>query len=83
MAIVTHKAQTTRSKILGIHHTPDCQMVFLDTPGIHDPGTSYLNTAMVKTAFDACMDVDLILYFIDIQGGVKEEDWGDSCQVPL
>ncbi|MBF0445009.1 MAG: GTPase Era [Magnetococcales bacterium] len=82
VAIVTHKAQTTRSKILGVYHSPNCQMVFLDTPGIHDPGNSYLNTAMVKTAFDACMDVDLILYFVDLPGSITEEDWENIAKLP-
>ncbi len=82
VAIVTHKAQTTRSQILGVRHEPDCQMVFLDTPGIHDPGKSYLNSAMVRTAFDACRDVDLILYFIDVPGGMTEEDWEILAGLP-
>jgi GTPase len=82
VAIVTHKAQTTRTKILGVYHTPNCQMVFLDTPGIHDPGNSYLNTAMVKTAFDTCMDVDLILYFVDLPGSLTNEDWENISKLP-
>ncbi|MBF0193653.1 MAG: GTPase Era [Magnetococcales bacterium] len=82
VAIVTHKAQTTRSKILGVYHSSQCQMVFLDTPGIHDPGNSYLNTAMVQTAFDACMDVDLILYFVDLPGSITDEDWGNIAKLP-
>jgi GTPase len=82
VAIVTHKAQTTRSKILGVYHSPKCQMVFLDTPGIHDPGNSYLNTAMVKTAFDTCMDVDLILYFVDLPGSLTDEDWENIIKLP-
>ncbi|MBF0379482.1 MAG: GTPase Era [Magnetococcales bacterium] len=82
VAIVTHKAQTTRSKILGVHHSTNCQMVFLDTPGIHDPGNSYLNAAMVQTAFDACMDVDLILYFVDLPGSITDEDWLNIAKLP-
>jgi GTPase len=82
VAIVTHKAQTTRSQILGVHHGPQCQMVFLDTPGIHDPGKSYLNSAMVQTALDTCKDVDLILYFIDVPGGVTQEDWDILAKLP-
>ncbi|MBF0453558.1 MAG: GTPase Era [Magnetococcales bacterium] len=82
VAIVTHKAQTTRSQILGVHHGPHCQMVFLDTPGIHDPGRSFLNSAMVQTALDTCRDVDLILYFIDVPGGVTQEDWDILAKLP-
>lgn len=74
VAIVTPKAQTTRTRILGICHRPNCQMVFLDTPGIHRPGASLFNKAMVRTAYDACQDVDAILYFIDAIRGIQDAD---------
>jgi GTPase len=82
VAIVTHRAQTTRSQILGVYHGKRSQMVFLDTPGIHDPGNSYLNSAMVQSALETCRDVDLILYFIDVPGGVSQEDWDILTKLP-
>ena len=82
VAIVTHKAQTTRSRILGVYHAPEAQVVFLDTPGIHDPGNSYLNSAMVQTAIETCQDVDLILYFIDVPTGMSQEDWQILAKLP-
>ena len=39
VAIVSSKAQTTRSKALGVCHRDGCQIVFVDTPGIHQPRT--------------------------------------------
>ena len=45
---------------MGIKHFPDGQIVFLDTPGIHNPAHK-LGEVMVKTAFSTCSDVDLIL----------------------
>ncbi|MBF0422350.1 MAG: GTPase Era [Magnetococcales bacterium] len=74
VAIVTHKPQTTRSRILGISHRPGGQIVFLDTPGIHPPGASRLNRAMVRTARDACRDVDLLLFFADLPHGLTTAD---------
>ncbi|MBF0162152.1 MAG: GTPase Era [Magnetococcales bacterium] len=74
VAIVTPKAQTTRTRILGVCHRPHSQMIFLDTPGIHRPGGSLFNKAMVRTAYDACRDVDAILYFIDGVRGVQDAD---------
>ena len=40
IAITTHKAQTTRNAILGILNEDDCQIVFIDTPGIHNAKTA-------------------------------------------
>ena len=37
VAIVSKKPQTTRTKILGVHTEEDCQIVLIDTPGIHKP----------------------------------------------
>ena len=37
IAITSNKPQTTRNKILAIHTTDTCQIVFTDTPGIHKP----------------------------------------------
>lgn len=74
VAIVTHKPQTTRTRILGVLHQPGGQVVFLDTPGIHSPGTSRLNRAMVRTAVEACRDVDLLLFFVDLPAGLTEDD---------
>ncbi|MEO5352057.1 MAG: GTPase Era [Magnetococcus sp. XQGC-1] len=83
VAIVTPKAQTTRTRILGVCHRPDCQMVFLDTPGIHRPGASLFNKAMVRTAYEACQDVDVILYFIDAIRGIQEADRAILGRLPL
>ncbi|MBF0620405.1 MAG: GTPase Era [Magnetococcales bacterium] len=75
VAIVTPKAQTTRSRILGVCHRKNCQMVFLDTPGIHHAGGNRLNQTMVKTAYDACREVDHILLLVDLPDGMKEADF--------
>ena len=37
VAIVSNKPQTTRTKILGVHTENDCQVILIDTPGIHTP----------------------------------------------
>ncbi|MEO5340145.1 MAG: GTPase Era [Magnetococcus sp. MYC-9] len=83
LAIVTPKAQTTRTRILGVCHRPQCQMVFLDTPGIHRPGASLFNRAMVRTAYEACRDVEAVLYFIDAVHGIQEADRLILSRLPL
>lgn len=60
LAIVTNKPQTTRNKIRGILTSPDSQIVFLDTPGIHRP-KSKLGQNMVKMAQNATDDGDIII----------------------
>lgn len=70
IAIVTDKPQTTRNRILGVHHLADAQLVFLDTPGIHR-ARGGLNLRMVKTAFTALGEVDLILFMVD-----PHQKWG-------
>jgi len=75
IAIVTDKPQTTRNRILGVHHLPDAQMVFLDTPGIHR-ARGGLNLRMVKTAFATLGEVDLIFFLVDPHQlwGAQEEE---------
>ncbi len=60
LSIVTPKPQTTRKKIMGVLTREDYQIVFYDTPGIMEPKYE-LQKYMVKTAYDAIEDADVIL----------------------
>jgi GTPase len=60
ISIITPKPQTTRDRILGIYTRDDCQIIFLDTPGIHVSGKE-LNKCMVDKALSALFDADLAL----------------------
>jgi GTPase len=73
IAITSPKPQTTRNRIMGIKHLADGQLIFLDTPGIHDPHKP-LNTAMVKTARNVCSDVDVLLALIEAGDRIYPED---------
>ncbi|MBE0597008.1 MAG: GTPase Era [Desulfuromonadales bacterium] len=64
IAITSPKPQTTRNRILGIHHLPDGQILFLDTPGIHK-SRGRLNKFMVDQALAACSGVDLVLLLVE------------------
>jgi len=64
VSIVSPKAQTTRNKILGILNEDDCQIVFIDTPGIHSSHNK-LDDYMNKAIISAKQDVDVLLYVID------------------
>ena len=64
LAIVTPKPQTTRNRIMGIVTTEGYQLIFLDTPGIVAP-KYLLHDEMVKAAYRAIKDADLIIYMVD------------------
>ncbi|MFQ5780693.1 MAG: GTPase Era [Nitrospiria bacterium] len=68
VAIVSDKPQTTRNRILGVRHLPDGQMVFFDTPGIHQAKTK-LNQRMVQAALASLAEVDLALILVDAVSG--------------
>jgi GTP-binding protein Era len=64
VAIVTDKPQTTRDMITGIKTTADSQVIFLDTPGLHESDKA-LNKKMVAAAENAMNDADLLLLLCD------------------
>ncbi len=64
VAIISDKPQTTRTRILGVKHLPDAQMVFLDTPGIHKPKFE-LNKRMVEVALHVLDEVDLAFFMVE------------------
>ena len=63
VSIVSDKAQTTRNRILCIHTDEDCQIVFLDTPGIHKPKHK-LGQFMDEAAYQSLKDIDAVLFLI-------------------
>ena len=60
LSIVTPKPQTTRKKIMGVLTKEEYQIVFYDTPGVMEPRYE-LQKYMVKEAFDAIEDADVVL----------------------
>ncbi len=73
LAIISPKPQTTRNRILGIKNLPAGQIVFLDTPGIHQSPLK-LNQAMVKTALATYNEVDVICFLIEAHRPDHEEN---------
>ena len=64
VAIVSNRPQTTRNRIMGVMTRPECQMVFLDTPGIHNPRTR-LGEYMMQSVRDAMDGMDGVLVLVD------------------
>ena len=73
VSIVSPKPQTTRNKVLGIWTEDDCQMVFVDMPGIIKPKNT-LGQYMEKSIDSGVRDVDAIVYVADGHKGISDED---------
>ena len=64
VAITSPVAQTTRNRLRGILTTPEAQIIFVDTPGIHKPHHQ-LGKVLVQNAQNAIKSVDLTLFLVD------------------
>jgi len=73
IAAVSPKPQTTRKRQLGILTLPDTQIIFVDTPGIHQPRHK-LGESMNKQAREALEASDLILFLVDASQRPTDED---------
>lgn len=73
ISIVSAKPQTTRNIVRGVKNLKDCQIVFIDTPGIHK-GRGLLNEFMVREALSAFKDVDGILYLVEADRPISDDD---------
>ena len=63
LSIITHKAQTTRHRILGIVNGDDFQIVISDTPGVIKP-VYEMQTSMMNFVKEALVDADVLLYMV-------------------
>jgi GTP-binding protein Era len=71
ISIVTHKVQTTRTRIRGIAMEGQSQIVFVDTPGLFKPRRR-LDRAMVAAAWGGAADADIIVLLIEAQRGMTD-----------
>jgi GTPase len=75
LAIVTPKAQTTRTRLLGIAIDGSAQLIFIDTPGIFMPRRR-LDRVMVAAAWAAMMDADFAVLLLDAARGLDPDTSG-------
>ena len=73
VAIVSNKPQTTRNKITAIFADDESQIVFVDTPGIHNPKNK-LGAVMVKSAYSALSDMDAVIFMVDASKDITDEN---------
>ena len=69
VAICSPKPQTTRENVRGILTQGDCQLVFVDTPGIFRPKLSQLEHQIIKEAWQGFCGADLICLIVDGSDG--------------
>jgi GTPase len=73
VAIVTSKPQTTRNRIQGIVTRPQGQIVFVDTPGLHEASTA-LNRQMMREVAAALEGIDVLLMMVDASRTLPHAD---------
>jgi len=73
ISIVSPKPQTTRNVVRGVKNLAGCQMIFIDTPGIHK-AKGLLNEFMVKQAVSSLQDVDAVVLLVEADRPVSEDD---------
>ncbi|HEY4706827.1 MAG TPA: GTPase Era [Thermodesulfobacteriota bacterium] len=73
ISIVSPKPQTTRNVVRGVKNLAGCQMIFMDTPGIHR-AKGLLNEFMVKAAVSSVRDVDAVVLLVEADRPVSDDD---------
>ncbi len=73
VAIISPRPQTTRRHIRGIRTTDEAQVIFVDTPGIHEPRHE-LGRYMVAAARRAIPDADVVAWVVDVSRAPTRED---------
>jgi GTP-binding protein Era len=73
LAITSHKPQTTRHSILGIKTRSEGQIVYVDSPGIHQRGEQAMNRYLNRTARAVLADVDLVIFVVEALRWTEED----------
>ncbi len=82
VAIVTPKPQTTRNQIVGILTRPDAQIIFMDTPGMHQQ-RGHLNRLMLQTAWQSVHSAHAIVVLLDGDLYVRRPEFLERDIIPL
>ena len=73
ISITSRKPQTTRHQVLGIKTEGDHQIIFVDTPGLHQGADKAINRYMNRAATSAIRDVDLVILVVDRTAWTDED----------
>jgi len=75
LSITSHRPQTTRHRILGIHTSHHVQTIYVDTPGIHTSHKNAMNRYLNRAATSTISDVDVILFLVEGTRWTEEDDF--------
>jgi len=73
LSITSRKPQTTRHQILGVKTSENVQVIYVDTPGIHQRRGTAINKYMNRAATSVLNDVDLILFVVQVKQWTEED----------
>jgi GTP-binding protein Era len=73
ISITSRKPQTTRHQILGVKTSSTSQVIYVDTPGIHNRRSTAINRYMNRAANSVLNDVDLILFVVQALQWTEED----------
>ena len=74
ISITSRKPQTTRTNVLGIRTEGDVQMIFVDTPGMHNSQDRAINRYMNRVASSATLDVDVVIFVVERDIWTEEDN---------
>ena len=74
ISITSRKPQTTRNNVIGIKTEDNVQMVYVDTPGIHQGQDKAINRYMNRSASSAIVGVDVVVFVVDKSQWTEEDE---------
>ncbi|UCB54940.1 MAG: GTPase Era [Thiotrichales bacterium] len=74
ISITSRKPQTTRHQILGVKTSETSQVIYVDTPGIHNRRSTAINRYMNRAANSVLRDVDLVLFVVQALQWTEEDE---------
>ena len=75
VSITSRRPQTTRHRILGIKTDAQGQIIFVDTPGLHQAQPRAMNRYLNRAAMDSLRDVDVVVFVVEGTRWHKDDDW--------
>lgn len=75
LSITTYKPQTTRHNIRGILSVDTCQLILVDTPGIHLGNRRLINKVLVRNVLSSLQEVDVILMLVELDHWKDDDEY--------